>query len=198
MFLGRIFLQNRCVRKLQKHTGFWRFSLFRGTVTRKRSMQSSMLSFHPASMRVWFILHEKYPYTSSGLRPAAWKCKKHMVCSFWVEWAKNRRILHIQLKNAKNHMFLHFYATGRSPSNHRWLNRVLKIVDSRRDYLILSTRLLCQIWGIEKSVFYHMRKISQKMAQRNWSILLSFGILIDFFQKLFFYSAPVKKFFILL
>ena len=119
-------------------------------------------------------------------------------CSSWVEWAKTLGFLHIQLNSCKTICFLHCYATGRSPSNHRWLNWVLKIVDSHREYLILSTRLLCQSWGIGKSVFYHMRKISQKLAQRNWFILLSFGILIDFFQKLIVYTAPVKKFFILL
>ena len=111
-------------------------------------------------------------------------------CSFWVEWAKNRLFFFtFNSTAAKTICFVHFYATGRSPSNHRWLNRVLKIVDSHKEYLILSTRLLCQIWGIEKSVLYHMRKISQNMAQRNWSILLSFGILIDFFRNYFLYCS---------
>ena len=69
-----------------------------------------------------------------------------------------------------------------------------KMADSHRDCVVLSTRLLRQIWGIEQSVFYHVRKISQKVVEPNWFILLSSGIFDRFFKKLF-YIAPVKKFF---
>ena len=67
-----------------------------------------------------------------------------------------------------------------------FFSRVPKIGDSHRDCVILSTRLLRQIWGIGKSVFYHMRKISQKVVEPNWFILVSFDILIDFFKKTIF------------
>ena len=73
-----------------------------------------------------------------------------------------------------------------------FLTRMAKMVDSYTYCVILSTRLLPQTWGIEKSMFYHMRKISRKVVQPNWSILLPCGISIDFFKKKK-YTAPVKK-----
>ena len=85
---------------------------------------------------------------------------------FELSEQKTVGFLHIQLKNCKQqYVFWDFYATGRSPSNHRWEGDHqpgAEMVDSRRHYLILSRRLLRQIWSIEKSVLYHTRKIIQK------------------------------------
>ena len=163
-------------------------------------------------MRVWsFFFHPEPPKTQHEKLPHAlgqgcvsWRKNVKNICfpDFESNVQTNQGFLHIQLKIWKN-VFLHFYASGCSPSNHRGEGACFMYFSPVCQKWLTVTEI---VWywahaffvrsgASKRACFYHVRKISQKVVQPNWFILLSFGILIDFFEKLFFCIAPVNFWF---
>ena len=92
VFLGRIFLQNCCVRKVQKYTGFWRFFFVSRNSHEKKEHAVEHAIFSSRQYAGLIHFARKIPTHFVRIASSGIKMPKHMV-------------LQIQLTNCKKHMF---------------------------------------------------------------------------------------------
>ena len=124
--------------------------------------------------------------------------KTYGFCSFWVEWAKTIGFLHIQFQSCKNHMFFAFLCHRTQPIQPQVAQPGAKNSgQSQRIFDTEHTPSLSDLGHRKKRVLPY-----EKNQSKNGSAKLIYSTLFWYFDRFFpitiFYTAPVKKFLILL